>query len=100
MPSIRPTPLKTGLLALVLVAASALLNTLPAQTAPAAPASPDAASATPPPGSADASAAAPPQGTNVAGFLAQGGIVLWFLVDPSVCVVWFTAAGVCYHCAN
>jgi biopolymer transport protein ExbB len=80
--------LRTGLLALVLLAASLLAGRLPAQdaTTPAAPTTPAAGG--------DASAApAAPQPTDVAHFLYQGGPVMIVLAIASVCLVWFTAEG-------
>jgi len=97
MSSILPTPLRTGLLALVLLAASALLNVLPAQDAPPAapaPAAPGAApAAAPGTGDATTPAATTPQATTMAQFLSEGGFVMYVLAVASVCLVWFTAEG-------
>lgn len=84
------TRFRTGFIALALLAASLFLTQLPAQDAAApgatAPApGGDTASSTP--------AAAPPKDTTIAGFLAQGGFVMWVLGAASVCLVWFTAEG-------
>ena len=87
MSSILFTTLRTGLLALLLLAACAFLNPLPAQDAAPAPAAPAA-------GGADGTApAAGHEATTVPQFLAQGGFVMWFLGAASVCLVWFTAEG-------
>jgi biopolymer transport protein ExbB len=99
MSSIRTIPLKTGLLALVLLAASLLLNSLPAQNAPApAPAPADAAAPaaggdTGAAGANGAPAVAPPKATTLADMLYQGGFVMYILAVASVCLVWFTAEG-------
>jgi biopolymer transport protein ExbB len=86
MPS---TLLKTGLLALALLAASLVLNPLPAQT-PA----PDASAPAPAAGG-DAAAPAPaaPKSTTLGEMLYQGGFVMYILAAASVCLVWFTAEG-------
>jgi biopolymer transport protein ExbB len=86
----RPIPsplLKTGLLALVLLTASLLLNSLPAQDA----ATPAPAAA--PAADAAAAAATPPKATTFADMLSQGGFVMYILAVASVCLVWFTAEG-------
>ena len=98
MSSTLPTPLKAGLLALVLLAASLLLNSLPAQDAatpaPAAGGDAGAAAANGAPGAGgDASAPAPPKATTLADMLYQGGFVMYILAVASVCLVWFTAEG-------
>jgi len=106
MPFIRSLLLKTGLLALVLLAASLFLNSLPAQDAgtpaPApAPAPAAAPAAAAPAAGGDATAAgangsaAPPtvKATTFADMLYQGGWVMWILGAASVCLVWFTAEG-------
>jgi biopolymer transport protein ExbB len=86
MPSISPSSLKAGLLALMLLAASLLLNSLPAQDAsPPAPAA-----------GADTGTATPAGGTKATTFgemLYQGGFVMYILGAASVCLVWFTAEG-------
>jgi len=89
MSSILPTSLRTGLLALVLLASPLALNQLLAQ---------DAAPGTAPaPTEAAAPAAAPghkgTEATNVASFLAQGGPVMFVLGAASVCLCWFTIEG-------
>jgi biopolymer transport protein ExbB len=99
MPSILPIRLKAGLLALALLAASLLFNSLPAQDtntptpaapAPAAPAAPgDATAATP--GAPGAPAAT--KAVTLADMLSQGGFVMYILGIASVCLVWFTAEG-------
>jgi len=92
MPSIRSVSLKAAFLALALLAASLLLNSLPAQDtstpAPAAGAAPETgpgATTTPPP--------EPPKATTLADMLSQGGFVMYILAIASVCLVWFTAEG-------
>ncbi|MCE0522711.1 MAG: MotA/TolQ/ExbB proton channel family protein [Methylacidiphilales bacterium] len=87
MPSIRSTSLKSGLLALVLLAASLFLNSLPAQDA----GTPAAAAA---PGGDTGTAPAPaPKATTFSDMLSQGGFVMYVLAAASVCLVWFTAEG-------
>jgi biopolymer transport protein ExbB len=95
MSSILPPPLKAGLLALVLLAASLLLNSLPAQdaTTPA-----PAGGSAPAAGGADTTASGtpapePPKATTLADMLYQGGFVMYILAVASVCLVWFTAEG-------
>ena len=97
MPSIPLPSLKTGLFALLLLAASLFLNSLSAQDA-----SGGAAGSAPPPAAADAApaadsggAAAPPatKPTTLAEMLYQGGFVMYILAAASVCLVWFTAEG-------
>jgi biopolymer transport protein ExbB len=97
MPSISPSSLKAGLFALVLLAASLLLNSLPAQDAgtpaPAAGTAPATASpgdATP---AAGADAPATVKATTFADMLSQGGFVMYVLALASVCLFWFTAEG-------
>lgn len=97
MSSIRSTPLKSGLLALVLLAVSFLVNSLPAQDAASSPAAP-AATAAPgaPAAPGDANAPAAPAGSNavtLSGMLYQGGFVMYILAIASICLVWFTAEG-------
>jgi biopolymer transport protein ExbB len=88
MPSIPTTLLKTGLLALALLAVSFSFNPLPAQTTPA----PDASAA--PAAPADGAAApAAPKNTTLGEMLYQGGFVMYILAVASVCLVWFTAEG-------
>jgi biopolymer transport protein ExbB len=92
-----PSPsLKAGLLALLLLAASLLLNSLPAQDA----STPAPAAGAPPAAGGDAAAgdngapaAAPPKATTLADMLYQGGFVMYILAAASVCLVWFTAEG-------
>jgi biopolymer transport protein ExbB len=98
MPSTRSILLKTGLFALVLLAASLLLNPLPAQSTPDA--TTPAAAPTTGAGGADTTdngagpaAAAPPKATTLADMLYQGGFVMYILAVASVCLVWFTAEG-------
>jgi biopolymer transport protein ExbB len=102
MSSIRSTPLKSGLLALVLLAASFLINSLPAQDAPAAtpaaaaPAGAPAADNSTPPATGPDGAAPAPQGAaavTLSGMLYQGGFVMYILAIASVCLVWFTIEG-------
>jgi biopolymer transport protein ExbB len=100
MSSIRFTPFKSGLLALVLLAASFVINSLPAQTTPdagAAPAAGAPAAGTPDagaPGAAPGTTAAPDvKATTLADMLSQGGFVMYILAAASVCLVWFTAEG-------
>jgi biopolymer transport protein ExbB len=87
------------LLALVLLAASLLLNSLPAQNAPAPAAAPADAAApaaggdTGAAGANGAPAVAPPKATTLADMLYQGGFVMYILAVASVCLVWFTAEG-------
>ena len=79
--------LKTGLLALTLLAVSLFLNPLPAQDSSAAP-----AAAAP----ADATGAAPASGTPEVRFsdmIVKGGFVMIFLGLASVFMVWFTVEG-------
>ena len=95
MSSIRSHLLKTGLLALVLLAASVVLASLPAQDA-TTPASAPAGGAAPAAGGGDAGAApAPPvtKPTTLGDMLFQGGFVMILLGLASVCLVWFTAEG-------
>jgi len=83
MSSMLPTYLRTGLLALILLAGSAFFTTLSAQDVPVPPVS-------------DSGADTAKKGTEavtVLQFLAQGGIVMYFLGFASVCVVWFTTEG-------
>jgi biopolymer transport protein ExbB len=94
MPSLLPPSLKAGLLALALLAASLLLNSLPAQDATTpAPATGSAPAA----GGADTTntgaAPAPPKATTLGDMLYQGGFVMYILAVASVCLVWFTAEG-------
>jgi biopolymer transport protein ExbB len=97
MRSICSTSLKTGLLALVLLAASFLLNSLPAQDAatpaPAGAAAPAAGGDAGAAGAGGAPAAAAPKATTLADMLYQGGFVMYILAVASVCLVWFTAEG-------
>jgi biopolymer transport protein ExbB len=92
MSSIRSTPLKVGLFTLVLLAASLLLNSLPAQDAAAPAASADAGA---PAAAADTSgtAAAPARATTLGEMLHNGGPVMYVLAIASVCMVWFTVEG-------
>jgi biopolymer transport protein ExbB len=88
--------LKTGLLALALLAASFLLSPLTAQT----PATPPAEAPGAAPAAGDAGAAAG-NGTNAGGtpqvtfsdMIVKGGFVMIFLGFASVCMVWFTIEG-------
>jgi biopolymer transport protein ExbB len=82
----------TGLLAVTLLGASLLLNPLPAQTPPAAPAAD--AGAAPAPG-ADAAAAPAPaaKAVTISDMVMQGGFVMIFLGIASVCMVWFGIEG-------
>ena len=96
MSSIRFTLFKSGLLALVLLAASLLLNSLPAQDTPPAAAPAPAAGAAPAAGTPDATT--PPanggtRATTLGEMLQQGGFVMYILGIASVCLVWFTAEG-------
>jgi len=105
MSSIRSNPQRVGLFAVVLLAASFVFNTLPAQnaTTPAHPATPSAAPrpATLAPPAAPASSAdatgAPtteaPKATTLQDMLQQGGFVMYVLAAASVCLVWFTLEG-------
>lgn len=89
MHSIITRILKTGMLALALIAVIAFLAPLSAQDA-----APAAASTAAPAGGGDAAAPAPTgHAVTTAGFLAQGGFVMWILGVASVCLVWFTAEG-------
>jgi biopolymer transport protein ExbB len=86
------------LLALVLLAASLLLNSLPAQDAatpaPAPAAAPAAAPAdTGTAGVPGAPAAPAVKATTLADMLYQGGFVMYILAAASVCLFWFTAEG-------
>jgi biopolymer transport protein ExbB len=88
--------LKTGLLAIALVAASFLLNPLPAQDA--TPAAPGAAPApgTPAPDATGAPAADAPKtakAVTISDMIEQGGFVMIPLGLASVCLVWFTLEG-------
>jgi biopolymer transport protein ExbB len=109
MSSIRSTPLKSGLLALVLLAASLALNSLPAQNT----ATPPAAGGPPPgavsSGGGPADSTAPATDTTGAAadttgnggkspvtvwdMMYQGGVVMIILGIASVCLVWFTLEG-------
>lgn len=113
MSSNRSTSLKTGLLVVVLLAASFVVNSLQAQ----APATPPAAPAAAPAAAAAAPAAAPaaagdvgaaPIATGTEGGPAptpeikattawdlffEGGPVMYVLTFASICLVWFTAEG-------
>jgi len=93
MPSIRSAPLKAGLFALVLLAASLLLNSLPAQNAPAPATTPAAATATGAGGDTGAPAPVASKPTYVSDMLFQGGPVMIVLGLASVCLVWFTLEG-------
>jgi biopolymer transport protein ExbB len=98
MSTLRSTSLKSGLLAFVLLAASLLLNSLPAQDAGTPAAAPAGGAAAAPAAGADAGAngapaAKPPTPTTLADMLAQGGFVMYILGIASVCLVWFTAEG-------
>lgn len=99
MSSIRPHLLKSGLLALVLLAASVVLTSLPAQsTPPAAPSgtpAPAADGSAPAAGGGDAASTtpAPAKATTLGDMLFQGGPVMILLGLASVCLVWFTAEG-------
>ncbi|MDB4793767.1 MotA/TolQ/ExbB proton channel family protein [Methylacidiphilales bacterium] len=86
MSSTPLTYLKTGLLALILLAGSVALNSLPAQDT-GAPAAPTADA-----GSTD-TAKQGTQAVTMMEFLGQGGPAMWVLGFASVCVVWFTAEG-------
>jgi biopolymer transport protein ExbB len=90
MSSIRSTPLKAALFALVLLAASLLLNSLPAQdaTTPAPAAGADAGVP-----AAGADTAAPPKATTFGEMLNNGGPVMYVLAVASICMVWFTVEG-------
>jgi len=95
MLTIRSTLLKTGLLALVLLASSLLLNSLPAQDAGTPPAAAGGAAPAAGAAGADATATPPaaPKATTLADMLYQGGFVMYILGVASVCLVWFTAEG-------
>jgi biopolymer transport protein ExbB len=104
MPSIRSTPLKSGLLAFVLLAASLLLNPLPGQTPATPPATPAAApagggdaGAAPASGDAGAAGGAAPnieiKATHASDLFFRGGFVMYILTLASICLVWFTAEG-------
>jgi biopolymer transport protein ExbB len=104
MPSIRSTALKAGLLALVLLTSSLLLNSLPAQDAGTpAPAPAGGTGSAAPATGADAGAnaangAAPEvagtvKETRLVDMLFQGGYVMIALGFASVCLFWFTAEG-------
>ena len=80
------TYLRTGLLALILFTGSAFVSASYAQdAAPPASSSSDA-------GGGDTTKKGA-EAVTVMQFLAQGGIVMYFLGFASVCVVWFTAEG-------
>jgi biopolymer transport protein ExbB len=89
-----PHSFRTGLLALILLAASLVLNSLPAQDA-GTPA--PAAGAAPAGGDNGAAGTAPAPGdqkaVTLADMLYQGGWVMYVLGVASVCLVWFTAEG-------
>jgi biopolymer transport protein ExbB len=85
-----PTCLRTGLLALILLASTFFLTTLSAQDA-TPPASTETANSSDT-GTGD-TAKKGTEAVTVLQFLAQGGTVMWFLGFASVCVVWFTAEG-------
>ena len=93
------TSLRTGLLALILLAGFAFLNPLSAQNAPASPPpAPSATSGTVPEGTPDAPASPDnakkgTEAVTMLQFLAQGGYAMWALGLASVCVVWFTTEG-------
>jgi biopolymer transport protein ExbB len=96
MSIIRTNLLKSAFLALALLAASLVLNPLPAQDAGSTPpASAPAAGgdASAPGGAAAETPAAPPKATTLADMLYQGGFVMYILAIASVCLVWFTAEG-------
>jgi len=101
MSSMLPTYLRTGLLALIVLAGSALIHPLSAQSTPPSPdaqAATAAANPTSDASSPDTSASpdTTKKGTEavtMTQFLAQGGIAMWFLGFASVCVVWFTTEG-------
>jgi len=95
MLSMLPTYLRIGLLALIVLAGSAFLNPLSAQTPAPAPAASDApaADASSPDASASPDAKKGTEAVTMTQFLAQGGIAMWFLGFASVCVVWFTTEG-------
>ena len=97
MRSLRSTPLKSGLLALALLAASLVLNSLPAQTpATAAGAAPaPAADAGAAPATTDTTAAPPAEikATYASDLFVRGGFVMYILTLASICLVWFTAEG-------
>lgn len=82
MSFILPAPLRTGLQIFVLLAASLLLNPLPAQDA-----------GTPAPTAADTAVTTQPKETRVIDFLYEGGFVMYILAFASVCLVWFTVEG-------
>jgi biopolymer transport protein ExbB len=84
-------PRPQDMLALALLAASVLFFPLPAQTPDATPpaAAPPAADTT-----GGAPAAAPQNAqVNFLQFLAQGGLVMWFLLLASIFMTWFTIEG-------
>jgi biopolymer transport protein ExbB len=103
--SISSTSLKSGLLALILLAACSLSNSLLAQTdtgtpaaapAAAAPAANPGGAAPAPPGAPGDTGTTPNAGTKettALQFLANGGPVMYLLGLASVCVVWFTFEG-------
>ncbi len=96
---IPSTLLKTGVLALALLASSVMMSGLHAQNAPAAPApgAPAADASAPAPADAsssnDTSAPKTTQSVNTLQFLSQGGWVMWLLLIASICMTWFTIEG-------
>ena len=96
MPSIPLPSFKSGILALVLLAASLFLNSLPAQDAGATPAPAPAAAPAAAPADASGSAtpaASTPKDTHVVDMFLEGGPVMYVLALASVCLVWFTVEG-------
>jgi biopolymer transport protein ExbB len=91
----QPSLIKAGLLALALLAASLVINPLPAQDAATpAPAPATGGADTTENGAAAApAAAAPVKATTLGEMLYQGGFVMYILAVASVCLVWFTAEG-------
>jgi biopolymer transport protein ExbB len=83
----------------VLLSASLLLNSLPAQDtatpAPAAGSTPAAGAdaGAPPVAGGDTGAPAPTKATTLSDMLYQGGFVMYILAVASVCLVWFTVEG-------
>jgi biopolymer transport protein ExbB len=95
----RPLALKSSLLALILLAASLLLNPLPAQDSgtpgnpgnPGNPAEPASTDNSAPAGSGTAAGGTPE--VRFSDMLYKGGFVMYFLAFASVCMVWFGIEG-------
>ncbi|MEI9998148.1 MAG: MotA/TolQ/ExbB proton channel family protein [Verrucomicrobiota bacterium] len=86
--------LKTGLLAVLLLAASLFVTSLPAQDAGSAPAAGAAAAGGAPAGGGGDNATPPPaKATTVWDMVYQGGFVMVLLGIASICLVWFAAEG-------